>query len=86
MSAQQQSQKDTSHPSEKNTTLDSPFNSSFEDRWTRIKNDYRKHYPSITDEDVSYRTGELDMMTQKIARRTNRSRDQVMDEIKNWQL
>ncbi|MCK0125071.1 hypothetical protein MWU76_11725 [Gelidibacter sp. F2691] len=66
--------------------LEPKYDSSFEDRWETIRKDYRKQYPTITDDDVNYRTGEFDMLTQNIARRTNRSREQVSEEIKNWQL
>ena len=55
-----------------------------ESRWKDIKSDYRKRYPSITDEDVSYRTGEFDSMTDKIAKRTNRNYEDVNNEIRNW--
>ncbi|TDU34467.1 hypothetical protein BXY82_2790 [Gelidibacter sediminis] len=66
--------------------LESKYDSGLEDRWSTIREEYRRHYPSITDKDVDFRTGEFDLLAQNIARRTNRSRDQVLEEIKNWQM
>lgn len=56
-----------------------------ESRWQDIESDYRKKHPGITDEDVNFRTGEFDNMTDRIAKRTNRSREDVDEEIRNWQ-
>lgn len=55
-----------------------------ESRWNDIESDYRRRYPNITDDDVNYRQGEFDTMTDRIAKRTNRSREAVNDEIRNW--
>lgn len=59
-------------------------NRDIESRWQDIESDYRRRYPNVTDEDVNYRQGEFDNMTDRLAKRTNRSRDQVNDEIRNW--
>lgn len=64
--------------------LQGKFNDELEGRWSSIQNDYRKEYPTVTEEDITYRTGEFDLMIDKVAKRTNRSRDQVATEIKNW--
>ena len=56
-----------------------------ESRWNDIESDYRKRHPSVTDEDVRYGAGEFDIMTDRLAKRTNRNRQDVNDEIKNWQ-
>ena len=53
--------------------------------WKDIETDYRKRYPNITDEDVHYKSGEFDSMTDRIAKRTNRNRQDVNNEIKDWQ-
>ncbi len=55
-----------------------------EEKWQKIKADYREKYPTITEEDVSYREGEFDDMTHRLGRRTNRSRDQIQHEIRDW--
>ncbi|MGC1630662.1 MAG: hypothetical protein WA749_00980 [Gelidibacter sp.] len=55
-----------------------------EKKWKDIHHDYRRRYPDITDEDVDYNEGEFDNMTDRIAKRTNRSRNLVNDEIDNW--
>lgn len=65
-------------------TDDPLFSRDIESRWQDIESDYRRRYPDITDEDVDYREGEFDNMTDRLAKRTNRSRDQVNDEIQNW--
>ncbi|TXE05505.1 hypothetical protein ES711_15675 [Gelidibacter salicanalis] len=69
-----------------NDKLEPKYDSGLEDRWETIRKEYRKEYPNITDEDVDYRTGEFDMLAQNIARRTNRSREEVSEEIRSWQL
>jgi hypothetical protein len=86
MSRQQDTQDDDKHNGYKKDNLAGKFNAELEGRWSTIQQDYRKHYPNITEEDVTYRTGEFDLMTEKIAKRTNRSRDQIADEIKNWKI
>lgn len=55
-----------------------------ERRWNEINTDYRRRYPNLTSEDVDFRQGEFDNMTDRIAQKTNRSRLEVQDEIKNW--
>jgi len=55
-----------------------------EQQWGNIKKSYRQKYPNLTEEDVSYRSGEFDNMTQRVAQKTNRSRDQVNQEIDTW--
>lgn len=55
-----------------------------ESRWTDIESDYRKRYKNLTDNDVNYRDGDFDNMTDRTTKRTNRSREDVNDEIKNW--
>lgn len=56
-----------------------------EKKWKRIKPKYRDNYPSLTEEDVEYREGEFDDMTERIAQRTNRSREQILHEIRDWE-
>lgn len=63
---------------------DSDANLDTESHWNKIKGDYRKRYPNVTDEDVDYRTGEFDNMTDRIAKRTNRKREDVYNEIRDW--
>lgn len=55
-----------------------------ERRWNDISKNYRRRYPNLTSEDVDYRDGEFDDMTERIAQRTNRSRKDVQNEIRNW--
>ena len=59
-------------------------NADLERKWNTIENDYRAKYPNLTDNDVNYRTGEFDSMTESIARRTNRNREDVNNEIRDW--
>ncbi len=56
-----------------------------ENRWKNISADYRKRYPNITEEDITYKSGEFENMIDRIATRTNRDRDAISKEIKNWQ-
>lgn len=56
-----------------------------ESRWKGIEEDYRKRYPNITDEDVNYQSDGFDDMTGRIAKRTNRNREDVNNEIRDWQ-
>lgn len=53
-------------------------------RWQEIENNYRRRYPNLTDEDLNYREGEFNTMTDRIADKTNRSRQEVHDEIWEW--
>jgi|GEM_PF-2549885 len=53
-----------------------------ENRWKDVRNSYSKRYPFLTDEDLTYRDGEFDAMTERIAQRTKRSRDEVRTEIR----
>lgn len=59
--------------------------STIERRWNDIENDYRKRYPNITDEDVTYQSGDFDNMTGRIAKRTNRNLEEVTNEIRDWE-
>lgn len=70
-------------------TEDSKLNSgddSLEGRWSNIQADYRKKNPSITDEDVNFKSGEFDHMIANIARRTNRSKEDIKSDIQNWKM
>ncbi|CDF78974.1 hypothetical protein BN863_12620 [Formosa agariphila KMM 3901] len=53
-------------------------------KWNEIQKEYRKKYPSLTSEDVDYRSGEFTLMTERVAKRTNRSQEEIQKEIKNW--
>lgn len=64
-------------------------NSSYSDtdwqsQWTDIESDYRKRYPSLTDEDLDYSDDDFDGLSDRIAKRTNRNYQDVQDEIRNW--
>ena len=61
-----------------------PSGRDVESRWNGIESDYRKKHPSVTNEDVDYRSGEFDNMTDRIAKRTNRNRNDVNGKIRNW--
>lgn len=52
--------------------------------WKNMRNYYRQQYPDITDEDVIYRDGEFDSLTERIAQRTHRRRQEVQNDIRNW--
>ncbi|MFB9053845.1 hypothetical protein ACFFVB_12230 [Formosa undariae] len=54
-------------------------------KWNEIQKEYRKQYPSLTSEDVDYRSGEFNSMTDRLAKRTNRSRKDVQKEINDWE-
>lgn len=59
-------------------------NREVESRWKAIESDYRKRYPKITDEDVNYKSDDFNIMTKRIAKRTNRTPEEVHKEISNW--
>jgi|GEM_PF-2145894 len=55
-----------------------------ERNWKDMKPSYRKRFPNLTEEDVNYRTGEFDFMMERVAKRTGRNRQQVHQDIENW--
>ncbi len=55
-----------------------------ERNWKYMRIYYRQQYPNITDEDVNYKDGEFNTMTERIAQRTNRRRQDVQNDIRNW--
>ena len=61
-----------------------PEKSDMESHWRGIEKDYRKRYPSVTDEDVNYQSDGFDDMTGRIAKRTDRNREDVNNEIRDW--
>lgn len=70
-------------------TQDSKLNSgddSLEGKWSNIQADYRKKNPTITDDDLDFKSGEFDHMIASIARRTNRSTKDIENEIRNWNM
>lgn len=70
-------------------TEDSKLNNSddsLEGRWSTIQADYRKKNPNITDSDVHFRDGKFDHMIASIAKRTDRSAEDIKHEIRNWDL
>ena len=70
---------------ERNNNEKNPdLNRDIESRWLDIESDFRKRYPEVTDEDVRYRTGEFDNMTDRLAKRTNRNVGAITKEIKYW--
>lgn len=60
------------------------FDHQLERSWTDIKSDYRKRYPNLTEEDLHYKSGEFKVMTDRIAKRTNRTSQEVTKEIMDW--
>lgn len=64
---------------------DSSFsNQDWQSQWPDIESDYRKRYPSLTEDDVDYSDGDFDSMSDRIAKRTNRNYQDVQNEIRNW--
>lgn len=59
---------------------------SLEGQWSNIQADYRKKYPKITDDDINFKSGEFDHMIASVARRTNKSVQEVENEIRSWDL
>src|SRR5690606_14132919 len=57
-----------------------------ESHWKDIQSDYRKRYPKITDEDVNFQSDDFSSITRRIAKRTNRTPEDVYNEIKDWEL
>lgn len=55
-----------------------------EDQWYDIETDYRERYPDLTDDDVKVQAGRFDQTLDRIGRRTERSPDQVRQDIENW--
>ena len=60
--------------------------SELETKWINIAPSYRQRYPSLTEQDVDYREGEFDSMTDRIAKRTNRRREDILSEIRDWEV
>jgi len=61
-----------------------PTDDSLEGRWSNIQADYRKKYPELEDDDVNLVNNDFDAMVNRIARRTDRSHQDVKDDIKGW--
>lgn len=57
-----------------------------ERRWNDIKSDYKMHYDSLTDEDLTYKSGDFKSVVERIAKRTHRNPSDVQQEIENWKL
>ncbi|TXE07338.1 hypothetical protein ES711_11250 [Gelidibacter salicanalis] len=53
-------------------------------RWQEIESSYRNYYPNLTDEDLEYHEGTFDTVMARIAKRTNKSVQEVNDEIWEW--
>ncbi len=73
------------HGYTKDSKLDSS-DDSLEGRWSNIQADYRKKNPTITDEDIDFKSGEFDHMIASVARRTNKSVTEVEKEIRTWDI
>lgn len=70
-------------------TEDSKLNdsdNSLEGKWSNIQADYRKKHPNITDDDINFKEGKFDHMIASIARRTNKSAEDVENEIRSWDI
>ena len=68
-------------------TEDSKLNTtddSLEGKWSNIQSDYRKKYSELTDEDVDTTEGDFNDLVNRVARRTQRSRKDVEDDIRGW--
>lgn len=61
-----------------------PDTDTLERNWKYMRNSYRQQYPNLTNEDVNFSEGEFDTMTERIAQRTNRRRQDVQNDIRNW--
>ncbi|MGB7393201.1 MAG: hypothetical protein WA913_02290 [Pricia sp.] len=55
-----------------------------EDQWYDMESDYRERYPKLTDDDVRVEPGRFDMTMKRIGRRTDRTPEQVRQDIENW--
>lgn len=55
-----------------------------ESRWPDIESDYRKRYPKLTDNDLHDHSGDFDLVAARIAKRTNRTPEEVKKEIRDW--
>lgn len=53
-------------------------------RWQEIEKDFKSHYPELSEEDLKYREGEFNEMIERIAKRTNKSSQEVRDKIWEW--
>lgn len=53
-------------------------------RWQEIEKDFKSHYPQLSDEDLTYSDGEFNQMIERIAKRTNKSTQEVHDKIWEW--
>lgn len=55
-----------------------------ERKWGEIHTEYRRRYPELLHEDLHYRPGGFNSMTERIAKRTFRNTDDVLQEIIHW--
>lgn len=60
-------------------------NQEVEKKWKEIEKDYMRRYPLLRPQDVSYRPNRVDMLIERIAKRTLRTPHEVKVEIQNWQ-
>lgn len=58
--------------------------SDMDHKWGDIQNEYRIHYPELANEDLSYFPGKFDELTQRIAKKTLRSHQEVKEELEHW--
>ncbi|TXD81561.1 hypothetical protein ESY86_06915 [Subsaximicrobium wynnwilliamsii] len=86
MDNQNQKHKDRKDHKKNNQKQNQEANRDLESRWNEIESNYRRRHPNVTDEDVDYEKGEFDSMTNRVAKSTNRSRDQINEDIGNWHL
>lgn len=73
------------HGYTENSKLNDADNS-LEGRWSNIQADYRRKNPAITDDDINFKDGEFDHMIASVARRTNKSVEDVKNEIREWEI
>lgn len=52
--------------------------------WRKMQHEYRQKHQQLTEEDVQYGKGEFEAMTQRVALLTNRTMDEVFQDICNW--
>lgn len=50
-------------------------------QWKNIETAFRKRYPIITDEDVDLKSGDFEDLINRIGKRINKSRTEVVEEI-----
>ncbi|QWX83772.1 hypothetical protein H0I23_15170 [Cellulophaga sp. HaHaR_3_176] len=62
----------------------SNFDLELEEQWLAVRDEYLAHYPYVLDSDTKYEKGSFYIIIENLAKRTQRSPEEIHNEILNW--